>query len=664
MNEKAMTMNYISHTMHSMFWTMLLMLFYMFALPADAQQDQKRITVKSFRQDRQATTAKNPKYSRTDSDGSLYAIIKVKSNSGDDLTAYTFDFGYLTHEMDGVHDDGALWIYVKRNARHLTIKRQGYTSITNYNLGEDIEAGCTYELRISAQASAVKKRSLLFEVTPPDVQAVVKVKREDDGGDYEIWGRVDATGQKSQYIETGVWLYEVTAANYLPSTGRVNLTEGSGAQKERVALLPAYGFLEVDDPIGITEAEVYVDDNFIGTTPYRDGKNWDIGQHHIVVKKGELYSDYTADFTIESGKTTHLKPELIANFAQTTIVVDADADIYIDGERVGNRKWSGPRKAGTYTVECRQEKHHPSSRQIVVRQGVSETFTMEPPKPITGKLVVNTEPVGATVTIDGRQRGITPFDQVMMTGQHTLVLTMDGYQQELRTVDIDEGAEEVLYIALTQIITKKMIKERDKARRNSQKQVEKEEINKDKAEKKEAEKIKAEKKKEHKSTSFGGFAEADINAGSIMGAEIGAGLRIGSFCIEASYMLGLGKSDAVYWNYDTDTEPVECVYKPTAFGMRLGYAIGMGKLSLMPQVGARVLMVSSESGDSKCSATSATLGLRADYHVSKAVSLFLAPEMSFAVNKSDIFTQVSEVSSDVKAWGTGFNARIGLCINF
>lgn len=609
---------------------MPLLLLSMLTQSAVAQQEQK-ITVKSFRQDRQAQTARSSTYSRTDSDGNLYAIVKVKSNSGDNLLAYTFSFGLLTHVVDSVHDDGALWIYVKKNAKYLTIKRQGYISVTNYDLGDGLEEGCTYELRISAQAEAVKKRYLMFEVIPPDVQAVIKVKREGAEGDYTIWGRVDASGRKSQLIETGVWLYEVTAANYQPSTGRVVLTEGNGMERERVALLPAFGFLEVDNPAGITEAEIYVDDNFIGTTPYQSDTHWNIGSHRIVVKKGELYSDYINDFTIESGKTTRLTPELKANFAQTTIVVDADADIYIDGERVGSRTWSGPRKAGTYTVECRQEKHRTSTRQITVRQGVSETFRMDPPKPITGMLYVNTDPVGATVTIDGKQEGSTPFDQQLPVGQHTVLLSKNGYEQVSRTVDIDDGAEEVLDITMQQIITpKKKAKKKDPAKKNQ--------------------------------SSFGGFAEADLQVGSLMGLELGAGICISNFCVEAFYILGLSKSETVYWTKGTET--VEAIYKPSAMGLRLGYAIDMGKLNLIPQIGARAVSIKSEAGNSKGNATAATISLRADYHLAKSVSLFAAPDMAFAMSKSDVYSQLYDVSPKIKGWVTGFNARLGICVKF
>mgnify|MGYP002625620218 CR=1 FL=1 len=367
-----------------------------------------------------------------------------------------------------------------------------------------------------------------------------------------------------------------------------------------------------------------------------------------------INQNYTMSQSFDVDATGGTVAPDVQTTTETTITIDAPVDIYIDGERMGSRTWSGPLKAGTYSVECRQDKHRTSTRQITVRQGVSETFTIDPPKPITGMLFVNTAPVGATVTLDGRQ-GTTPFDdQQLLIGQHVLLLTMKGYEQVSQTIDIDDGAVEQLDITMKQVVSPKMLKEIEK--REKEKRAGLEKARRDS--------LKTYTPQPSRQKSVGGSVMAGLQAGTFMGLDLGAALHLGSIAVEAAYTLGFSKSDAVYWNYDTDTTPEEAVYKPSAISLRLGYAISMGSISLTPQVGARLLMVSSESGNSKCSATSATIGLRADYRLAKAVSLFAAPELSFAISKSSIYEQVADVASDVKGWGTGFNARIGISINF
>ena len=99
-----------------------------------AQQRQK-FTVSSFALDPFATTAQNDNYKKVDGSGALMAIIRVTSTSdNDNLSAYKFDFGNLNHEVV-VRDDDELWVYVQRNAKLVTISREGYTTIRNYDLG-------------------------------------------------------------------------------------------------------------------------------------------------------------------------------------------------------------------------------------------------------------------------------------------------------------------------------------------------------------------------------------------------------------------------------------------------------------------------------------------------------------------------------------------------
>ena len=108
-----------------------------------------------------------------------------------------------------------------------------------------------------------------------------------------------------------------------------------------------------------------------------------------------------------------------------------------------------------------------------------------------------------------------------------------------------------------------------------------------------------------------------------------------------------------------------CTYKPSAFGLRLGYGIDAGRsLRLTPQVGMTAVSIKCSDGDSKGNAMSATIGLRTDLAVTSHFSVFATPELAFAVSKSDIYGQLVDVSSKIKSWANGFNIRIGLCVSF
>ena len=127
--------------------------------------------------------------------------------------------------------------------------------------------------------------------------------------------------------------------------------------------------------------------------------------------------------------------------AEITLKVDSDADIYIDNERKGRRTWKGTLLAGSYRVECRQANCRTTTETLVVEAGRSRTVTLTAPTPLTGKLSVKSDPSGATVLIDGKERGTTPLlVPDLATGSHALTLRRDGYVETKQTVTVKEDA--------------------------------------------------------------------------------------------------------------------------------------------------------------------------------------------------------------------------------
>ena len=249
----------------------LLFLLVLPVLPVRAQQRLK-FEVADFRKDPFDRTAFNT--GKKDSNGDLYAIIKLTTDvENDDLRQFHFDFGNM-NSIEELHDDlNELWVYVQRNAKRVTISRDGYTTV-KYNLPETVEAGSVYVMNLIVHTPKVESRVLQFKVTPANEGALVKVKREDVDGDYELWGTVDASGSIDQLKEVGIYLYEVTAENYETSEGRIVLTGGSENFVENVTLKPNFGWLEIQDTYGIAGAKIYVDNKLIGTVPYKSNDRW------------------------------------------------------------------------------------------------------------------------------------------------------------------------------------------------------------------------------------------------------------------------------------------------------------------------------------------------------------------------------------------------------
>ena len=416
-------------------------------MPA-AGQNSLQMYVKGFDYDPTDLTASNPNYRKKDGNGDVYAIIKVKSDTpGDDLNAYNFNFGMMSSTKE-VHGE-ELWLYVQKNAKTVTITRQGYATIQRYDLKIAIQPACTYILTLSSQKPTVQSSILQFKVSPPDEQATVKVKREGSSDDYQIWGTVDQNGSIDNMLEEGIYLYKIVADKYFDSEGRVELDGTKPVHVEPVTLKPNFGYLEVTGTEDISGAEIYVNDKKVGEIPYKLSEHWACGDYSIAIID-ELYKTYSSTFTIRIGETTVIKPQLEPNFAEITIKTADKAEIWLDGKLSGTGLWKGRLKAGLHNVECRQTSHETSKQQIIVQQGKTETFNIDAPKPITGSLYISSTPSGADIVIDGARIGqVTPYlFNNILTGNHVVALSLTDYVQVSQNITITQGNTENIKFSL------------------------------------------------------------------------------------------------------------------------------------------------------------------------------------------------------------------------
>ena len=115
-------------------------------------------------------------------------------------------------------------------------------------------------------------------------------------------------------------------------------------------------------------------------------------------------------------------------------------------------------------------------------------------------------------------------------------------------------------------------------------------------------------------------------------------------------------------------------YKPMFYGIKLGYGITCSKsFRITPQVGVGVSSISgsqvkagsgTDPDATSCYAVPASVGARFEYYFTEKFGLSASPEFGFAVMKSDTYTKLSDLSSKVKGFGSGFNARVGIFVSF
>lgn len=129
-------------------------------MATSANAQLQRFSVADFASTPSDMTARDEQYKKTDDNGTLYAIIKVTSDQpNDDLKSFRFDFGLMNSFTVPHPEKKELWVYVQKNARTVTISRDGYVSVSKYDLGQTIRAGNTYKMTLKVIRNTASEQS-------------------------------------------------------------------------------------------------------------------------------------------------------------------------------------------------------------------------------------------------------------------------------------------------------------------------------------------------------------------------------------------------------------------------------------------------------------------------------------------------------------------------
>ncbi len=320
-------------------------------------------------------------------------------------------------------------LYVPAGTKSILINHPDYLPLT-YTFKLKIEKKRTYELRLALPdrsgpvKQALESQFLALKVDP--VSATVLI---------DNMMRSLTDGQLFLELPFGRHTYQVAAPMYHTQSGEFEIS-GKGRTDLQISLKPAYGTLKVTStPSGAT---VMVDGEVKGTAPC--SMKLERGDHFVQVMS-EGYIAYGQNVTLTDGATLPLAAALRANFSQVTLKAPhANSEIWLGGEKIGTGQWSGRLNAGTYSVEVRTEGYETSIQNIEVLAGTPKSYTLTGAHAIYGVLKVTSSPMGATVKLDGKVLGTTPFmSNEVLTGNRTLALELKGYNPYTKELSIVKG---------------------------------------------------------------------------------------------------------------------------------------------------------------------------------------------------------------------------------
>lgn len=116
------------------------------------------------------------------------------------------------------------------------------------------------------------------------------------------------------------------------------------------------------------------------------------------------------------------------------------AEILLNGSPVGTGSWTGQVMPDSYLVQVRKDGYRPTERRVTLAMNATETLDIPALEAITGDLTVSSNPIGATIEMDGRTYGTTPdVLRSIPVGSHSLRLTLSGYQPGTASVTVSES---------------------------------------------------------------------------------------------------------------------------------------------------------------------------------------------------------------------------------
>lgn len=396
-------------------------------------QDYKVISMESLPLDMTAR-----EHIKQDERGRQCAVFRIATQNitPEQRMGFHFECDWNSFVVERQIVDGQIWVWVSPGLKTLKIKHTtlGQWDLHTSNYAITVEALHTYKIVLQGTATAsntnaITKQFLVFDITPKDAMLMVNGTP---------WPVIDGVAQKM--VDFGTYEYRIEVKDYHAVTGKVEVYDPDNKVTVKKSLAPAFGYLKIEgDRDILSKASVYID-NANGSDALQSPQRLGSGQHEVRVLH-PMYQAYQQTVTIKDNETYTLKINLNANFANVTLKVDADAEIWVNGEKKGIRSWTGNLEAGSYIVECRMKDCKPTREEMDITADMNgQTLTLPVPQPLTGMLVLNSTPAMAEIYIDGERKGETPMRiNKLNVGKHSLRLVKEGYKPLNKSFNIEDG---------------------------------------------------------------------------------------------------------------------------------------------------------------------------------------------------------------------------------
>jgi hypothetical protein len=271
------------------------------------------------------------------------------------------------------------------------------------------------------------------------------VEAEPTGATIRVDGNAAGTGTAREQVEAGTYAVVADAEGYESARRQVEVEPGA-TRRISFSLQQASGQLVVE--ARPDSARILVDGEPQGRG--RAEATLSPGTYSVAVRAGgHVPIDTTAEVSV--GEQATVDVSLRRASGQLVVTTEPDsATVEIDGRRAGPAPVVRDLPAGEHEVRATADGYQSTSRNVTVVAGEREqvALTLDQASRRAGTLVVETDPGGATVRVDGETIGTAPVREELSPGEYRVEVEREGYEGAEQVVRISDGEERRVRLSL------------------------------------------------------------------------------------------------------------------------------------------------------------------------------------------------------------------------
>ncbi len=248
-------------------------------------------------------------------------------------------------------------------------------------------------------------------------------------------------------LRPGRYTVHATAAGYVPAQTDIEVTDAPSQNFSlQLVLLP--GQLVVSTTPAVA-AEVTLDGVSAGRTPTStiDVK---AGKHKLRISAAR-YQAWETELTVQGGGVLQaIEVPLVPDWAEVAVSSLPDgAVVLVDGTQAGITPLTLELQAGERTLTLEKDGFKTLRHRLTVVASQSQQLAALKLEQADGLVRIISEPPGATVTVAGRYRGVTPLETGLPPGRsYAVALSKPGYEPASRSVDLSSSRGATLRVDL------------------------------------------------------------------------------------------------------------------------------------------------------------------------------------------------------------------------